>query len=104
MWIFCDAFLSIVRDRNDVKKLLVRSRIAGDIEKVFGSAKISHTPRADYPFRASIDAGTVARTIAARIEAIEYDNFKNSISESERCSVYSTVWQMMRRAQGVWDT
>ena len=36
MWVFTNkGFFSIVEDRNDSTKLLVRSRIKGDLERVF---------------------------------------------------------------------
>ena len=56
MWLFTSkSFLSVVADKENPKgdRLLVRSRIAGDIEELFPSADVMETPYADYRFRAA---------------------------------------------------
>ena len=41
MWIFLNnSFLSMVENRNNKEELLVRSRIKGDIEKVFPDSDV----------------------------------------------------------------
>jgi hypothetical protein len=100
MWIFLnDAFLSIVADRDDKTHLLVRARVAGDIERVFPDATVSHTPRADYAYRASLPRKVVAQVIAGRVEEIAYQNFKNSVRDHARHDAYMSVWGVMHRYQ-----
>lgn len=100
MWIFLnDAFLSIVRDRGDVDQLLVRARIKGDIESAFPDAKVSHTPDADYAYRAFLPRRDVAATIERRVQAIDYPNFKNSVRDHRRHDAYVEVWRAMLRYQ-----
>ncbi len=103
MWIYTtESFLSLVRDETNKKNLLVRNRF-NDIEKVFPSARVKHTPdAADYAYRTSLPASVVAKTIARQIETIDYPNFKSSIADEKRAAVYHTVWEIMRRAQAVW--
>lgn len=52
MWIsLSDSFLSIVALEGpaaDPAQLLVRARVAGDIERVFPTAMVTHTPKHDY--------------------------------------------------------
>jgi len=101
MWIFLnDAFLSIVADRNDPGRLLVRARIEGDIERVFPSARVKKTPTADYLYRASISRADVAAALLDRVTSIGYPNFKDSVSNPERHDDYFEVWHVMYRAQG----
>lgn len=102
MWIHLnDAFLSIVAHLDDEEMLLVRARLAGDIERVFPAAEVAETPHADYRFRASVRRGEVARVLAARAAAIPYSNFKASIAPEERArhDAAMEVWRVMRRLQ-----
>ncbi len=102
MWIYLsNSFLSLVRDRNNRGKLLVRSRFVDDIKNIFPSAHVIHSPENDYAHRSSIDASTVSRAIAKRIESIGYDNFKDSVADPARSAVYHSVWSTMVWAQSV---
>lgn len=97
MWIFMnDAMLSIVEDRDNPDRLLVRARLRGDIKKVFPKAKMFMDLKADYIYRAYIPRVEVAAAIASRIDAIDYGNFKDSIAKKEktRKDWYSSVWQV----------
>ena len=93
-----DSFLSIVRDRTNRKNLLIRARFAEDIERTIATARVRQTPLADYPHRASVDALTVARTIADKIQSIDYDNFKDN-ADAAHSAVYLSIWQLLRWAQ-----
>lgn|GEM_PF-671948 len=96
MWIFLNnAFLSIVKNQNDASKLLVRARIAGDIERVFPGVRVEHTSRADYAWRAAIDRSQVSAKLAQLADGIDYPNFKNSVREDRRHDAYMSVWQDM---------
>jgi len=91
MWIFPnDAALSIVKDRSDPARLMVRARVVGDIERIFPSAH--ETEEADYRYRASILRSDVSATLAQRAESIDYDNFKNSC-DTPRHDAYLNVWE-----------
>lgn len=87
-----DAFLSIVwKDcgRND---LLVRARRRGDIEKVFPTAIVRHTPNSDYPFRAAIPGGVVTYEITQQFRRIDYPNFKDAVDDAVLHDAYLRVW------------
>lgn len=99
MWIFLnDAFLSVVADRNS-DQLLVRARIAGDIERVFPTAEVMENTGTDYPFRAWINRETVADALYWQTQSIGYDNFKGSVQENDRHDAYLSVWGVMQRFQ-----
>lgn len=96
MWIFMnDSFLSIVRHRTKAGHLLVRARVAGDIERVFGGIEVEHNSSGDYPFRAVISDLVVMNMINLRITCITYDNFKDSVPDSRRALAYHEVWNIL---------
>ena len=80
MWIFTSqSFVSIVADKNDPDRRLVRARCKGDIEELFPEADVIEDASADYRYRAFLSAGDVAKRIADYVEKMDYPNFKNSI-------------------------
>ncbi len=100
MWIhLSDAFLSVVAHRHDPDMLLVRARVAGDIGRVFPGVIETETPTADYRYRATIPRKTVAAALAEQVAGIEYDNFKNSVTEHDRHDAYFETWGALHRLQ-----
>jgi hypothetical protein len=100
MWIFLnDAFLSIVADRNNPDRFLVRGRFPADIERIFPDAEVLETPDADYRFRTFLHRDQVSRIIGEKVLALSATNFKASVKEHWRHSVYFDVWQCMANAQ-----
>ena len=98
MWVFMnDSFISIVSHRDKPGVLLVRARKPRDIEAVFPDAQSWEDARADYAFRAEVPAEQAALTLAARVNSIGYDNFKNSVKEKRRHDTYMKVWEVMWR-------
>lgn len=107
MWVFLsNSFVSIVADRDDPARLLVRGRRPGDIAEFLGPVSqpsefaVSETTHADYRFRAFVPRDVVTRAVAAHAEAIGYDNFKNSVHDDRRHSAYTRVWSAMHAYQG----
>ena len=102
MWVFFNnSFLSIVENRNNKEELLVRSRVKGDIDKIFPDSNIFEMENSDYKYRSYIKKIEVSEKIREIVTNINYDNFKNSISKSEdqRHSSYLNVWNEMRKLQ-----
>jgi hypothetical protein len=100
MWIHLNnAFLSVVAHRHQPDMLLVRARVAGDIEKVFPAAVVSETLEADYLFRAVLPRPVVASVLSGLAAGIEYDNFKRSVADNDRHDAYYECWLAMRRLQ-----
>jgi hypothetical protein len=93
--ILSGAFLSVVQDKQNSKRMLVRARRKGDIERVFNTKRISETPAGDYRFRASFPRAVVADAIRAEIMRIDYGNFKSSVHDEDRHDAYLDVWQKM---------
>lgn len=93
MWVFMsDSFLSIVAYRDHPDFLLVRARAAGDIEKVFPTAKVKHTPANDYAYRTILPRFAVEKALALYVEQIDYTNFKNSVSDHDRHGFYFAAY------------
>ena len=108
MWIFLNnAMLSIVDPKGTYEggqgtkggPLLVRARIAGDIEAVFPGAKVAKTPGRDYLFRATVSRREVAEAMFNAVADIDYTNFKGSVPEKGRHDAYMGVWGVMNREQ-----
>lgn len=93
MWILLnDATLSVVEDRRNPKYLRVRSRVKGDIERVFPSAVVLERWWSDYRFCAILPRRVVAEKMVERITSIDYDNFKDSVQEKDRADMYTGIW------------
>jgi hypothetical protein len=100
MWLFARrGFVSIVKDRRDPLRFLVRARFNGDLTALFPGAKVSVTPDADYRFRASIPRADVAGHLTRHLLEIDYDNFKNAIVPRRLHDAATEVWTVMYRAQ-----
>jgi len=106
MWVFLsDSFVSIVQDRNDKARLMVRGRRHGDVEKFLAPASlpgefpVSETPHADYRFRASVPRRVASLCIAAHAELVDYTNFKNTVGNPARHVAYLDVWSIMNDYQ-----
>jgi hypothetical protein len=100
MWVFAvTGFYSIIVDRHNPDHLLVRSRVAGDIEALWPSAKVEQTPTRDYTYtyRASIPRHIVMQAISSEIEDIDYDNYRHAIHDLRRLFDYTIIWQQLAR-------
>ena len=98
MWLFTsNSFLSVVADKDqpDGPKLLVRSRVQGDIEEIFPEADVKETPHGDYRFRARIPREIVAQAFSRYVNQLSYPNFKNSVTDKQRLHPLMKVWQTM---------
>ncbi len=100
MWL-CGSryFLSLVADRNNPDRLLVRARVAGHIEAVFPKAEVFTDAGADYFYRAFIDREEVAQKLSEEVRGIGYDNFKASVSDQALHDAYLGTWRLMHKLQ-----
>jgi hypothetical protein len=100
MWImFSDCFLSIVSKDCQPNELVVRARRPGDIEQVFPGAKVKRDIKADYLYRAILSKKAVALAMAERIDAVNYPNFKDSVTDAALHRAYMQVWFAMVELQ-----
>lgn len=101
MWVFLNnAMLSAVQHRSKPGFLMIRARLAGDLQRVFPRAKVQTTPGGDYRFRCVVKRATLEAAMVKAVRSIDYDNFKSSIhGEPDRSSAYMACWSAMLRAQ-----
>lgn len=102
MWLMLsNSFLSIVDkvEPPDPTRLLVRARVAGDIERVFPDAVVTHTPRADYAYRATLPRTAIAAALADVISRLDYGNFKSTVGDRQRHDAYLDCWGAMHDLQ-----
>jgi hypothetical protein len=101
MWFFCSKrFLSIVECQDNKMFLLVRSRLKGDIERIFPGAVVEEEAGSDYRFRCFLPRAVAAKTLAKEIAAIDYSNYKAAILDHERREqAYYEIWLRMYRLQ-----
>jgi hypothetical protein len=100
MW-FCfnDGFLSAVADKRDPMRLMVRARRKKDLLNVFGDVEIIKNAGTDYRWRTFVDRKAFAALVAARVEKINYPNFKNSVGDQDLHDLYLDFWTMHNRYQ-----
>ena len=98
MWFcFTDGFLSVVADRNNEDRLMARARRRQDLLNVLGDTlEITETPKADYRWRAFVSRDHFKLIVSARIDDIDYTNFKNSVNDTDLHGMYSDVWSIHR--------
>lgn len=91
MWIFTNRGCFSIVESKEPGNMLVRSRIKGDIERVFPGYKVLVNAGTDYKYRALVPRDVVAEVLLKEFEEINYPNFKNSC-DKKRASIYGRVW------------
>ena len=96
-WLF-----SVVEDRNDAARVLVRGRYREDIDTLARKlgAQPQSTPEADYPWRLNVSKREWADYLSETAAAIDYDNFKDAVAERQgwdRHDAYLEVWRSMAK-------
>lgn len=100
MWLaFNDGFISIVADRNDGNRLVVRSRRREALNNLFPECDIIVDGGSDYRYRMFVRREELASLAYKRIMAIRYSNFKNSVNEPDLYELYESFWSLHRAYQ-----
>jgi hypothetical protein len=96
MWLFVSGgFLSIVAHRHQPDDLVVRARHADHLQAMFPDAQVVFLGAADYPYRTVLPREVVQQAVSEYVLSMQYDNFKNSISDDEYHDVCLDVWRTM---------
>ena len=106
MWLFTtQGFYSVVADRDDPERVLVRARAREDIEalrrQIPGIEPFSE-PGSDYRWRAFVLRSEWEEAISRLAAEIDYDNFKNAVADRQgygRSHLYMEVWQALLKLQ-----
>jgi len=101
MWLcFNDGFLSVVADKHDPSRLLVRARRRQDLLNAVGKeTEIVETPDRDYRWRTFIGREDFTAIVGGRIDKIDYTNFKNSVKDHDLHDMYLDFWARHLRYQ-----
>ena len=105
MWVFTESgFVSAVRHREDMSKLIVRARDAKSLEQLarLASAQIAKTPNADYPYRMVVSNEDFKLWNDLNVECLDYPNFKShiAITRGEKyLDALSIVWIIMHEVE-----
>jgi hypothetical protein len=113
MWVFMnDAFLSVVvphpsdvptKHKKRLDLMVVRARRKVDLMNAFGRDAdiIESGPERDYRWRVFLPRSVVAEFLFEVVNAIDYQNFKDSIEakDKDRKRAYSSVWACMDHFQ-----
>jgi hypothetical protein len=100
MWLFTSrGFISIVQHVDDADCLLVRARVRDHLKALFPAAAIVETVDSDYRYRSNVPRKVVQQVLADQVNAINYPNFKNSVSDPAYRSACNRVWGVMRVLQ-----
>lgn len=102
MWVFTKyGFYSIVQDKDNEQRILVRTRVKGDLEKVFPGAEIQEDAGSDYRFRVNVHRENLEPWLAAEAEDIDYVNFKAAVNtvDDRRGQYYGLIWSIMADMQ-----
>lgn len=101
-WMFFpDACCSVVAHQDQPGSLVVRSRLAGDIERILGPVAVEVTPKADYRFRATVSREAFAEAVLRRLGAMSYTNVKAAIPKADQRRAYlmNRIWSAGLDAQ-----
>lgn len=106
MWLFTtQGFYSVVADRDDPDRVLVRARAREDIEALreqIPDLDPVADAGADYRWRAFVSRESWARAASELASEIDYDNFKNAVRDrqgSDRERRYHEIWHVMKKLQ-----
>ena len=100
MWLFTSSgFVSIVQDRDNKDNLMVRARVRDHLKALFPAAAIIETVDADYRYRATVVRNVVQQAMADQVNAIDYPNFKDTVTDAPYHSACLQVWSSMHQLQ-----
>lgn len=100
MWIFTNkGFYSVVEDKADSRRVVVRARSREHLESVVPPSRIIETTDTDYRYRAYMLKEEWKRIMLKLIDNIDYSNFKNSVPEGAYHNRLLEIWREMYQYQ-----
>lgn len=106
MWVFTkDGFFSAVQHFDETDTILVRGRVATDLQRLCQITKTEmvENPTADYRYRTTITRAAWGDYLQQASRELDYPNFKDAMhgvfSDSRRDRAHMEVWSAMNRLQ-----
>ena len=106
MWLITQhGFYSLVRDRENASRFIVRSRSLKDMENLKHlagiDAEVRSTPEREYPYRMLVEEREMPRVMNSLANTIDYPNFSSRIAtridQACRSLLYAEVFASLRR-------
>ncbi len=103
MWIATNfGWFSTVEDRDDKEKVYVRARDLTQLNQLTKfldfETEIVRFDSADYRYRIHITKSQFKKLVSDLVDHIDYDNFKNSITDKTLYQALTDVWSVMYHA------
>jgi hypothetical protein len=96
LWIFNrDGFASITQHRDNPDLLIVKTRVKGDLAKMFGAGHRLIEAGSDYAFRALVNRSDVAHGSVRMVAEIDERNFKQTVTDKRRMPYYFQIWETL---------
>jgi len=98
MWILTNkGIISVVADRHDPGRLLVRSRNKAFLQEVVEPLghEVAEDQSADYPYRLFMSRRQFEEVVTQEAAKIDYPNFKDSVVDPVLHGLYSKVWGIL---------
>lgn len=102
-------FLSVVADKNDPARVMVRARRRADLVRLVKAQQkieprgpapaIMKTAHADYPVRVFMHRSDFAEVLSCAIDDLAYTNFKSEVGKlghAQHEHAYHDVWSVLR--------
>jgi hypothetical protein len=101
MWIFTKkGFVSAVQHEDDSRLMVVRARAERHLVALFPDEHIIELAHTDYPYRVHITRQEFVEWATAQAEAIDYTDFKSSLTDPKYKAVCSEIWSVAHDLQG----
>lgn len=101
MWVMTPrGFFSVVQHRDEPTNVMVRARCEDDIRALsdlLPDAEPVNTPRADYAWRLVVPAVEWASAVTQMALEVDYNNFKNAVTDEKHHDAYMGVWSTLLR-------
>lgn len=107
MWLFTETgFVSVVQDRDDSNKMLVRARDKKSLQPFVDEygVEILNVGRSDYPHRVFINRTQFVDWLVETGESLSYDNYKNRVAKTrgyEFAGPLHDVWATMLQIEEI---
>lgn len=106
MWLFTETgFVSVVQDRNDDTRMLVRARDKQSLKQIadwYGAEIIDKVGRSDYPYRLFITRTQFVDWLVEMGSMLNYDNYKNQAAKTRGYDFVEPlhdVWAVMHQLE-----
>lgn len=79
--VFRHATFDVIRHPENASVLVVRASAEGEIERVWPRARVHHTPRREFPWRAFMPHYLLERAIKEQVYSLDYMDLADAVAE-----------------------